>query len=240
MKKLFKFLVVTPSFLVAQVGINTSDPKATLDVNGNVMVAQVNEVDTTENVLIIDSDNIIKKISKDKLLDNNVGEVYKKIYSIVSKNLTQKLNAPGIDYKVIFDGNVSGINVNQLDLSSQQTEIKFPANKVFKITGMIGLRGADSAGMSQDKAGYITSQFEGDSNINVIFSSLGYTESSTEKFSDGGVTQPIILFSTGQNGGNVWLNVRYGGQDAPANGFYLGGEAKRNSLGTYIIVEEVY
>lgn len=142
---------------------------------------------------------------------------------------------------MIFDGILDGVNTTGvITLSPDKTSLIFPANKAFKITGMIGIRGTDPSSSNTAPA-YITSKFEVDdpTKARKLISTQGYTESSTEAFDDGGVSNPIIIFTTGTTGGSVYLNARYSGSSAPANNYYLAGAPTATSLGTYFIIEEL-
>ncbi len=84
MKKLFHFLSVCfiPIFN-AQVGINTIDPKATLDINGNLIIRTVDPVSvlTSNHTLLIrdkstPGDNEIKEINPDVLFNGISASVY--------------------------------------------------------------------------------------------------------------------------------------------------------------------
>lgn len=62
MKKLLFIAFLIPVFGMSQVGINTTDPKATLDVNGNLRL-KIEEAGKTEDfILMIDSEGFVKKI----------------------------------------------------------------------------------------------------------------------------------------------------------------------------------
>ncbi|WP_267740342.1 hypothetical protein [Myroides injenensis] len=247
MKNKFRLLVLNVCVFIStatfsQVGINTDLPMATLDVNGDLRIGKALETtDKSNYLLMIDENNVVRKVDF-KYITSNSGNtaVKQRTYALISKREPQFLEKRGSDYDVIFDGDKKGINIGQLRFNSNFTEIIFPPNKAYKATGMIGVRGATASGAGSSNAGYITSQFllTGDGS-DTIFSSLGYTESSTEGYDDGGVTQPIIIFLTGDNGGTLSLKVRYGGQNSGDSGYYLAGQSQRNSVGTYIFIEEL-
>lgn len=76
-KNLSILLILFSVFSYAQVGINTQDPKATLDINGNLIIRNASNVATLtsdHSILIRDKsvlgDNVVKEISPD-LLNNN-------------------------------------------------------------------------------------------------------------------------------------------------------------------------
>lgn len=69
-----------------KVGINTEAPEATLDINGNAKIAQVDEATSDVSIMVIDSKGIVKKLPKkpanstgtftlfDKEINLNVGK----------------------------------------------------------------------------------------------------------------------------------------------------------------------
>lgn len=80
---LFAILIVT-NILNAQVGINTSDPKATLDINGNIKIRnipQITSLSTNQTILLRDTNSVtgdfeIKEISSDVLVIANANVFY--------------------------------------------------------------------------------------------------------------------------------------------------------------------
>ena len=80
MKKQFYFfgLILLATLTRAQVGINTTDPKSTLDINGNLIIRNVPNVDTVtadHTILIRDisanGEREIKEISSDRFFHSN-------------------------------------------------------------------------------------------------------------------------------------------------------------------------
>ena len=68
MKRNFYLAALLCAFLSvnAQVGINTDEPEATLDVNGDVKIRDVKDADaaaTDYNFLVVDADNTVKKVN---------------------------------------------------------------------------------------------------------------------------------------------------------------------------------
>lgn len=70
-------------FIQAQVGINTSDPKATLDINGNIKIRTlptVSSIGTNQSILVHDrsasGDFEVKEISADNLLGSYASNAY--------------------------------------------------------------------------------------------------------------------------------------------------------------------
>lgn len=170
--------------------------------------------------------------------DTSTETVNKKIYAIVSKDLPQVLSNT-VSTKVLFDGNIEGINTSSLSLNSSENELIFPENSVFKITGMIGVKGGKSNTDTNDQPGYITSKFISNTGATTIISTQGYSESSTEPFDDGGVTNPIMIFKTGDNGGSISLEAKYGGSSAGNSGYYMSGAPSDKTLGTFFLIEEL-
>lgn len=230
--------LIISSFVFSQVGINNSNPIATLDVNGNVKISDIKEVDL-ENIkylLTVNDDQIVKKTNKN--VSSGVEATNNRAYAVLNQKDPVKLETIKISQNVTFNGVLSGINSSNIQIDPTKKHLNFPPNKAYKVTGMIGLRGYRSDGLGSGRPGYVTSQFflrEG----SPIISTIGYTESSNEAYDDGGTTQPIIIFNTGSTGASLYLSARYGGQSAGTDGFFLAGETNNNSVGTYIIIEEL-
>ena len=221
------------------VGINTVSPTSALDINGD---ARIRKIDSTSSVpdYILTSNNkgVIQKVKTDKLSSGDPEAIKKKIFAVFSKRGVQTLSSKGIDYNLIYDGTITGINTDKVSLNSAKDRINLPPNKTFKITGYIGIRG--SAGGGNNNPGYVTSLFSAGGNAEAIVITQGYTESSTEKYDDGGMTPPIIILTTGSTGDSfVELKVRYGGTDAGNSGYNLSGAPNRTTIGTYILLEEL-
>jgi len=232
-------LYATNSF--SQVGINTTNPRAILDVNGNVIIRQVDPIafDDIDKVLVLDSGtNEVKAI--DKLSITGVEEFKTRITVLLQKSSPQLFPTRGGDNYVTFDGDISGLQTTEVVLNGDKNQISFPANKVIKITGYLGLLGKNADGSGTANPGYIVSEFEKVGNGGtVIFSSKGYVESPGEKYDDGGVTFPILLLETGTSGATVQLKALYGGTDSGSTTYYLAGKASDSLVGTYIIIEEL-
>ncbi|MEK6494805.1 hypothetical protein [Myroides odoratimimus] len=181
----------------------------------------------------------IEKGKKPLVIDEKVVEIESKVYLVINKKDAQKLNTGGTTYNAKFDGAVEGINKEKIKISSNQEEIIFPPNKVFRVTGAIGVRGANASGIGTSNPGYITSEFQIISGGKSLVSTKGYTESSTETFDDGGVTQPVMILTSNEDGARLNLKVRYGGGQSGTNGYYLAGQATNSTVGTYILIEEL-
>ena len=239
-----------PLFSQKKVGINTLDPKATLDVNGNVIISKtpntvINDID---DVLVLDPTlNVIESVEKFSI--TGVEEVKKRIIVLAAKNLNQKFSKINTNYDVIFDSSlIQGLNADQVKLDDSRTIFTFPANKIIEIIGYIGIRGKNSSS-SKNYPAYITSKFEavGDG-VDIIYSTLGYVESSTMENTDsGGVTNPSVLFITGPRGGSIKLVAQYGGVNADIGtngvaddtGYLMAGKPTSISVGTYLTIEEL-
>jgi hypothetical protein len=59
MKKLIYLLI--PQVFIAQVGIKTTDPTATLDVNGTARIRTISQGDNNNDYLVVDVDGNVKK-----------------------------------------------------------------------------------------------------------------------------------------------------------------------------------
>ena len=109
MKKRFYFfgLILLAACLRSQVGINTPDPKSTLDINGNLIIRNVSNVETVTSdhtFLIRDNsengDHEIKEISSDRLFHSSTAYYATKNGNWSLLNLSiggnwQKLNITG-------------------------------------------------------------------------------------------------------------------------------------------------
>lgn len=221
------------------IGIGLLIPNAKLDVNGNVRIANLPRLNTKpKKVIVADDDGNLYYTD----IESIAPPVEDRIYTIINKNERQRLAVRATYYPVTLDGDVNGVNHEKLAISTDKTRIILPPNKTLKISGSIGIIGA-TASPSQDSPAYIVSQFDLE-NINndgsqLLVRTIGYTESSTERYDDGGVSMPIIIVRTGSVGANVMLRVKYGGGNSPANGYYIGGESSETTIGSYILVEEI-
>lgn len=220
------------------VGINTTAPTSTLDVNGDARIRKIDSASSVPNYILTSNDNgVIQKVRTDKLSSGDPEAIKKKTFAVISKSGTQLLSVKGTDYNLIYDGTITGINTDKLSLNSAKDRINLPPNKTFKITGYIGIR---SSNAGTTNPGYVTSLFSTGGNAEAIVTTMGYTESSTEKFDDGGMTPPIIILTTGKTGDSfVELKIRYGGTDSGNSGYNVSGAPNRTTVGTYILLEEL-
>lgn len=65
MKKITFLVFFITNTLLSQVGVNTVEPKAMLDVNGDLRIRDVSLGDITDMLLVIDSDGNVKKLPLD-------------------------------------------------------------------------------------------------------------------------------------------------------------------------------
>lgn len=249
LKLLFiKFLLTTCLF--GQVGIGTIDPRQALDVNGNMIIRDVRDLNFSDinNILVIDNENVIKSIQK---LD--ITGVLDKIIVLIEKDELQLLESKGVgnQYSIVFDGNKSGANKEEISLSTDKTKIIFPSNKAFKVTGYPGIIGKSANGSGESNPTYLISSFDL-SNGEEIFSSQGYIQSASERQDDGGVLFPTITFITNNSDTiktELSLKVFFGGVNSPSE-VYLAGKPGVSTLpnfpgednaylpGTYLTIEE--
>ncbi|MBK1896336.1 hypothetical protein [Chryseobacterium paridis] len=83
MKKLKVFIfVIIAQFsysLNAQIGINTTSPTATLDVNGDLRIRKVDSISSAPKYILTPDDNgVVQKVNVDKLSDSNPEVIKKK------------------------------------------------------------------------------------------------------------------------------------------------------------------
>lgn len=65
-------LILIPTIVFSQVGINTAQPTATLDVNGNLRIRKVLQGSVSDSILVINN-GYVKKIALSQLqISNNV------------------------------------------------------------------------------------------------------------------------------------------------------------------------
>lgn len=234
--QLLNDIVVTKN---GDMGIGLLTPSVKLDINGKIRIGDLQLYgQKPKKILVADDNGNIFYTDVESIAP----PVETRIYGIINKNDRQRLDARGNYYYVLLDGQINGINSDKLIISADKRKIQLPPNKTLKITGSIGIIGATASPTTTSPA-YIVSQFELE-NINndgsqLLVRTIGYTESSTEKYDDGGVSMPIIIVHTGTKGANVMLKVKYGGADSPLNGYYIGGAPGETTLGSYILVEEI-
>lgn len=221
------------------VGIGTIYPVTKLEVNGDVRITDVPALPTMpKKILVLDADGNLFYTD----VANVAPPLDTRIYSIINKTSRQFLPQRNVFYNLEFDGPVEGVNADQLVVSADKKKLFLPPNKTLKLTGSIGIIGA-AINPTKTNPAYIISQFElqnfNNDGSHQLVTTIGYTESSTENYDDGGVSMPIIIVRTGSKGANVILNVKYNGIDSPTNGYYIGGAANDDTLASYILIEEI-
>lgn len=141
---------------------------------------------------------------------------------------------------IIWDS-IKGINTEGIKIINN-TDIYLPPLKDFKITGYVGIftNGTDGS------ATYIASRFYLIKNNNPTLVSLpistwGYSESSTESYHDGGVTNPICILNSGKEGSLIRMIA-----NGPANNRVTRMAASTShdakymsSIGSYLLIEEL-
>jgi len=228
--------IVTES---GRVGIGTLSPKAALDIIGKLKLTDIKQLDSRpEKIVTIDDDGKIHFTD----INNIFPAIETRIFTIINKQARQRITKRNTYANVEFDGVVSGLNADKIKITSNKQELILPPNKTLKITGSLGLIGAKIEPTRTNPA-FIISQFElkdiNNDGSKLLVKTIGYTESSTERLDDGGVSMPIIIVKTGSKGANVYLRVKYNGANSPLTGYFIGGAPGKNTLGSYIFIEEI-
>lgn len=143
---------------------------------------------------------------------------------------------------VVWDS-IKGINTDDIKIINN-TDIYLPPLKDFKITGYVGIY--TNSVNNDGQPTYIASRFylikDGKPTVESLpISTWGYSESSTEAYHDGGVTNPICILHTGKEGSlirmiaNGPINDRTTRMAAstPLNAKYM------SSIGSYLLIEEL-
>jgi len=221
------------------VGIGLLTPSVKLDVNGKIRIADLQlYTNRPKKILVADDNGNIFYTD----IETIAPPVETRIYGIINKQARQRLENRGSYYYVLLDGVINGINSDKLIISADKKKIQLPPNKTLKITGSIGIIGSKESPTTNTPA-YVVSKFElediNNDGSQSLVQTIGYTESSTETYDDGGVSMPIIIVRTGSKGANVMLQVKYGGSVSPTTGYYIGGASSDTTLGSYILVEEI-
>lgn len=221
------------------VGIGTIYPSTKLEVNGDVRITDVPVLAAMpKKILVLDKEGNLFYTD----VENIAPPLASRIYGVINKIARQFLPVRGVYYNVTLDGLVEGVNADKLTINAGKDKLFLPPNKTLKLSGSIGLIGS-TINPSVDAPAYIISEFELDNFNNdgskQLVKTIGYTESSTERYDDGGVSVPIIIIRTGNKGANVQLKVKYLGVNSPTNGYYIGGAAGEDTLASYILIEEI-
>jgi hypothetical protein len=250
---LFIIISFTCCILNAQqvgVGINTNEPKATLDINGNTKIREVNSIQPTETVnkiLAITDENEVVGLDESSLVVD-VEEVRSRTLAFLPKTSNQGISGPGILHTITFNGQLSGINITNSDISiSQDGTISLIKNKTFKLTASLGVNGASFSGNTQGRSGYLSSQFilkpETVSDLNIrkskiIYATKGFIMSSTYPTEVGSFNPPIIVLITGDNGAEIELKALFGSSTDETT-YYISGDPTNRTLGSYLLIEEL-
>lgn len=139
MKKIFTTAFILLSIITyaqvqsnSKVGINTETPEATLDINGNAKIAQVDEATSDISIMVVDSKGIVKKLPQkpanttgtftlnDKEINLNVGKDFLPILlgldydieSIYGSFNTRFILRDGIWYMLISSGVYTATPIN--------------------------------------------------------------------------------------------------------------------------------
>lgn len=112
---LFIFFIVTCQ-VFGQVGIGTTEPTATLDINGNLRIRSIqeetNEKIAADSILVISRDGTVHRITSKKVYESNIKTAIRGNFSDVGSNISITL---GSDYAIIpFNELVFDLN-NEFD-----------------------------------------------------------------------------------------------------------------------------
>lgn len=231
------------NILYSQIGIGTSIPEATLDTNGNVRIQTIEnipgELGFSKDLMVIDNGHQIRRIDQSSI--TGVDEIKSRVIAILPKKKPQLLAVKGVSNSVSFDDGLSGINITAISLADDNKTIIFPPNRVFKITGYLGVKGRKEGADSGDAPAYISNKFElmDSPDTTLVFSTYGFGFSSTLLTDEGSYNPSTILFASGNTSTKVQLMAQYGGENAPETEYYISGEPTNKTLGSYIIIEEI-
>jgi len=139
---LFFFLAGIKCF--SQVGINTSDPQAMLDVNGNIRVRSTEKClgeSCTDFVLVRNNDGYVKTISKDQLLSSSLKSYVAGtgMSSVISVSIS---GASGWG-KILFDKKVIDEN-NDFDITNNT--FTAPTDGIYQLYAQYKVSSSVSAG----------------------------------------------------------------------------------------------
>lgn len=175
---------------------------------------------------------------KVSVVEKTLAVAIKQNVQIIAPRTNNSTNPVTTD--IVWDS-IKGINANDLKIINN-TDIYLPPFKDFKITGYVGIFTNGTEG----SATYIASRFylvkNGKPTVESLpISTWGYSESSTEAYHDGGVTNPICILHTGKEGSlirmiaNGPINDRTTRMAAstPLNAKYM------SSIGSYLLIEEL-
>lgn len=175
---------------------------------------------------------------KVSVVEKTLAVAIKQNVQIIAPRTNNSTNPVTTD--IVWDS-IKGINANDLKIINN-TDIYLPPFKDFKITGYVGIFTNGTEG----SATYIASRFylvkNGKPTVESLpISTWGYSESSTEGYHDGGVTNPICILNTGKQGATIRMiangptNDRFTRMSASTSH-----DAKHmSSIGSYLLIEEL-
>lgn len=177
---------------------------------------------------------------KVSVVEKTLGIVVKQSVQTITPRTNSVTNPVTTD--IVWDS-IKGINVDGIKIINN-TDIFLPPFKDFKITGYVGIY--NNSVNNDGQPTYIASRFylvkNGKPTVESLpISTWGYSESSTEAYHDGGVTNPICILHTGKEGSlirmiaNGPINDRMTRMAAstPLNARYM------SSIGSYLLIEEL-
>ncbi len=235
------------SNLYSQIGIETNNPEAALDINGNLIIQNVanipeEPISFKNKVLVTEANNVVKTINQEDL--SGVEEIKRRVILALPFSNPVPLYGKGVSQPIDFSVTLNGLNSEEITVEGN--EIVFPANKVFKIMGFISVKGNKFSGDSVDHPGYITNKFNlsPGSAGELIISTYGFTISSNYKREMGSFNPSIMIFISGPSGSRVQLTAQYFGDfDLEELPYYIAGlplmQSSGGTLGSYIMIEEL-
>lgn len=251
------------SFMYSQIGINTSEPKATLevaaknakgissDVDGFVLPAVDRQraqamMNVAASTLIYIDDVSTGTQTGKAVYINEEGFYYFK------NDVWNKFSSPAADQKMFGlipkTATQTGVAVNSditwKIISGQNTTgfsvagsvIKLPPNKTFSIQGYVAwLRESPVAAANA----WLKYRFVDEANnANIGFVNIyGFAEASTEQYLDGGTNPALLLVKTGPD--QVAIKLRIQGKGGDAGSTYNISSGIGNTGTTYVIIQEL-
>lgn len=164
----------------------------------------------------------------------------KLIYAKVSRNGSFNLRYPSNNNSTNFANNyltwhqVEGTAASDnVKIDPDQTTIRFPKGRLFKVTAMISIVGAS-------RAGYVVTRFESQTAAPLVVSSWGYLETGNEAYQDGGVVHATAVINTHNQEMAIRLNAPiYGHVYGNRNLVLAGSEDQDAFYYSHLIVEEL-
>lgn len=108
--KALTLLLLFPLCIYSQVGINTTNPKATLDVEGNLRIAITDagtDFSARDSILVIDGNQIIRLVSS------------KQLFSNVDKSLVKGYSNSGSSISIASGNRVIPFDFTEIDLKNE-------------------------------------------------------------------------------------------------------------------------